>query len=158
MSDIAGIQITALDHVHLYVADPQTAADWYSRVLGLQVLPSSGDGTAGARRPLYMATPKGQYCASIFVGKPPSDGDHTTAFRVSGGVFIAFGDALESIGVASRNGPPLTTLEAADHGLAFSYYFADPDGNHLELTTYDHTKVRDWFENLKAAADVGAAS
>ena len=25
-----------------------------------------------------------------------------------------------------------------DHDLAFSYYFQDPDGNHLELTTYDH--------------------
>lgn len=152
MSEIAGIQITALDHVHLYVADPLAAAEWYGRVLGLQVMPSSGDGTASGKRPLYMATPKGQYCASIFVGKPPSDGDHTTAFRVSGGVFIAFGDALASIGVTSRKGPLLTTLEAADHGLAFSYYFTDPDGNHLELTTYDHPKVRTWFEALNAGA------
>lgn len=152
MSVIAGIQVTALDHVHIYVADPKAAAEWYGRVLGLQVMPSSGDGMAGSRRPLYMATPKGQYCASIFVGKPPSDGDHTTAFRVFGGVFIAFGEALASIGVASRKGPLLTTLEAADHGLAFSYYFADPDGNHLELTTYDHSKVRAWYETLKAGA------
>lgn len=152
MSDIAGIQVLALDHVHLYVADPLAAAQWYGRVLGLKVMPSSGDGTQGSKRPLYMATPKGQYCASIFVGKPPSDGDHTTAFRVSGGVFIAFGDALETIGVASRRGPLLTTLEADDHGLAFSYYFTDPDGNHLELTTYDHPKVRAWFEARQAEA------
>jgi catechol 2,3-dioxygenase-like lactoylglutathione lyase family enzyme len=149
---ITGVEVSALDHVHLYVADPKAAAAWYERVLGLQVMPSSGDGTASSKRPLYMATPKGQYCASIFVGKPPSDGDHTTAFRVSGRVFIAFGEALETIGVASRKGPPLTTLEADDHGLAFSYYFSDPDGNHLELTTYDHPKVRAWLAALKAEA------
>lgn len=152
MSDITGIEVSALDHVHLYVADPPAAAEWYGRVLGLQVLTSSGDGTAGSKRPLYMATPRGQYCASIFVGKPPSDGDHTTAFRVPGRTFIAFGDALESINVASRKGPPLTTLEADDHGLAFSYYFKDPDGNHLELTTYDHPKVRAWLEGLRAGS------
>lgn len=147
---IIGIEVAALDHVHLYVADPNAAAQWYGRVLGLQVMPSSGDGTRGSKRPLYMATPKGQYCASIFVGKPPSDGDHTTAFRVPGRTFIAFGEALETINVASRQGPQLTALEAADHGLAFSYYFADPDGNHLELTTYDHPKVRTWLQALKA--------
>lgn len=149
---VTGIEVSALDHVHIYVADPKAAADWYGRVLGLQVMPSSGDGTAGSKRPLYMATPKGQYCASIFVGKPPSDGDHTTAFRVSGRVFITFGEALETLGVASRKGPALTMGEAADHGLAFSYYFADPDGNHLELTTYDHAKVRAWFTGLNAGA------
>ena len=33
--------VSALDHVHLYVADPQAAADWYTRVLGLQIHPST---------------------------------------------------------------------------------------------------------------------
>ena len=134
------IEISALDHVHIYVADPDAAADWYGRVLGLQVLPSSIRLHGGK----YMATPRGQYCATIFPGKPPSDGDHTTAFRVPGRVFMAFGDALPHADVAGRSGLPLQAIEAADHDLAFSYYFQDPDGNHLELTTYDHEPVRRW--------------
>lgn len=134
------VNISALDHVHLYVADPEAAADWYGRILGLQVLPSSKRLHGGK----YMATPRGQYCATIFPGTPPSDGDHTTAFRVTGQVFIAFGEALPHPDFAGRSGLPLKAHEAADHDLAFSFYFQDPDGNHLELTTYDHDPVRRW--------------
>ena len=43
-------------------------------------------------------------------------------------------------------GPVECVGEAADHELAFSYYFQDPDGNHLELTTYDHETVRRWLK------------
>ncbi len=139
------IEISALDHVHLYVADPDMAADWYGRVLGLQVLPSSKRLHGGK----YMATPRGQYCATIFPGKPPSDGDHTTAFRVSGRVFMQFGDALPHPDVAGRSGQPSKAQEAADHEFAFSFYFKDPDGNHLEVTTYDHDMVRRWAKEKK---------
>ncbi len=134
------IEISALDHVHLYAADPAEAAQWYSRVLGLCILPSSKRLNGGK----YMATPRGQYCATIFPGKPPSDGDHTTAFRVSGRVFMAFGDALPNDDIVGRAGTPLQANEAEDHEVAFSYYFQDPDGNHLEVTTYDHAPVRHW--------------
>lgn len=137
------IEISALDHVHLYVADPEAAASWYGRVLGLQVLPSSMRLNGGK----YMATPRGQYCATIFSGKPPSDGDHTTAFRVAGRVFADFGEQLPHKDVPRRSGNLLEATDAADHDLAFSYYFQDPDGNHLELTTYDHEPVRTWLQS-----------
>ena len=71
------VEVAALDHVHLYVADPDAAADWYARVLGLRVLPSSRRLKGGK----YMATQRGHYCATLFTGRPPSDGDHTTAFK-----------------------------------------------------------------------------
>lgn len=135
------VEISALDHVHLYVANPDAAAEWYGRVLGLQVLPSSRRLNGGK----YMATPLGQYCATIFRGAPPSDGDHTTAFRVTGRVFTAFGEHLPHEDVVGRSGTLLHASEAADHDLAFSYYFQDPDGNHLELTTYDHVPVSKWI-------------
>ncbi|MEM9709797.1 MAG: VOC family protein [Pseudomonadota bacterium] len=135
------MEISSLDHVHLYVADPEAAAKWYGKVLGLQVLPSSNRLRGGK----YMATPRGQYCATIFPGRPPSDGDHTTAFRVPGRIFIEFGEQLPHQDVSGRKGELLRPDEAADHDLAFSYYFQDPDGNHLELTTYDHTPVRGWL-------------
>jgi len=143
-----GIAVSALDHVHLYVADPQAAAEWYGRVLGLQIHPSTS--ALKGKDYLYMATARGQYCATIFPGRPPSDGDHTTAFRVPGGTFIAFGDSLPDPEIAGRSGAPLQTREADDHGLAWSYYFQDPDGNHLEVTTYDHQRARTWFQGLTA--------
>ncbi|WP_049643639.1 VOC family protein [Candidatus Rhodobacter oscarellae] len=140
---MAGIQVSALDHVHLYGADPQAAAGWYNRVLGLVVHPSSS--LRDPARSVYLATPRGQYCATFFKGVPPSDGDHTTAFRVSGSVFAAFGDGLPDGDILGRSGAPLRRDEADDHGPAWSYYFQDPDGNHLEITTYDHERVRKWF-------------
>ncbi|MDJ0629961.1 MAG: VOC family protein [Rhodobacter sp.] len=141
-----GIKVSALDHVHLYVSDPQEAAEWYGRVLGLQIHPSSK--ILAGKASLYMATSRGQYCATIFPGKPPSDGDHTTAFRVPGAVFAAFGEGLPDPDIAARHGGLLQLRDADDHGLAWSYYFRDPDGNHLEITTYDHQKVRDWYGRL----------
>lgn len=140
---MAGIKVSALDHVHLYGADPQAAAQWYNRVLGLIVHPSST--IRDPDKAIYLATSRGQYCATFFLGTPPSDGDHTTAFRVPGSTFIAFGDALPDDDITGRSGALLRREEADDHGPAWSYYFTDPDGNHLEITTYDHAKVRDWF-------------
>lgn len=140
---MAGIVVSALDHVHLYGADPQAAAVWYGRVLGLQVHPSSK--IRDPSRMVYLATARGQYCATFFKGTPPSDGDHTTAFRVTGTVFAAFGDGLPDPDILGRDGTPLTRDQADDHGPAWSYYFQDPDGNHLEITSYDHARVRAWF-------------
>ena len=139
------IEVSALDHVHLYVADVQAATDWYHRILGLQVL---GASKRLNQKGAYLATPRGQYCATLFTGKPPSDGDHTTAFRVPGTNFIKFGASLPTADIRARTGAPLEADEAEDHALAFSYYFADPDGNHLEITTYDHDKVRAWHATL----------
>jgi len=140
----SGIKVSALDHVHIYVADLDAAVDWYGRILGLVPHPSTSQLDQRGISGVYMATSRGQYCATFFEGKPPSDGDHTTAFRVPGRLFIAFGEALDHLGVPARNGGVLRKGDCEDHQLAFSYYFQDPDGNHLEITTYDHAPVRDW--------------
>lgn len=130
--------VSALDHGHLYVADPDAAVAWYGRVLGLTEMPFRPEAADGR----YMATPRGQYCATIFSGRPPSDGDHTKAFRVPGSVFLGFAAALPHDDVPGRDKALLQARDAVDHGRAWSFYFADPDGNHLELTTYDHARVR----------------
>ncbi len=142
------IKVSALDHVHLYVADPVAAAEWYNRILGLQAMGISARLTDG----VYMATARGQYCATIFRGKPPSDGDHTTAFRVPGTVFIRFGEGLAEAEIPGRDGQGLTAADAVDHDLAYSFYFQDPDGNHLEITTYDHAIAREWHKRVLGQA------
>ena len=141
MSDARGSEgISALDHVHIYVADVDAAADWYGRVLGLEVMPVSKF-DKGSR---YMATPRGQYCATFFKRKTAlGRRSHQRLPGARNNVFLEFGDKLEALQLPNRRGGALQRDDAEDHGLAWSYYFADPDGNHLEITTYDHQKVRD---------------
>ena len=42
-------------------------------------------------------------------------------------------------------------LFAADHGLSVSVYFADPDGNSVELNVYNYADPRTAAEHLRAA-------
>ncbi len=135
-------KVEALDHVHLYVADRKTTVDWFRRVLGLLPFGSWRDDIANPAHPVFMGTGDGRFCLSLFPGKPPSDGERTVAFRVSAKGFLAFSDALPHAEIVARDGTPLRPEDAADHGAAFSHYFCDPDGNHLELTTYETEQVR----------------
>ena len=61
----------------------------------------------------------------------------TIAFRTSGEGFCMFLDRLSDHPVFDEGGKSATSLEVVDHDMAFSVYFNDPDGNSLELTTYD---------------------
>ena len=57
----------------------------------------------------------------------------TVAFRVGAEAFLAWKDHLTRV----LDRPP--TL--SDHDVAWSLYFADPDGNPFEITSYDHATL-----------------
>jgi hypothetical protein len=57
---------------------------------------------------------------------------------VSGADFLTFlGRAKQLL---REGGQPVRVI---DHETAFSVYFADPYGHHLEVTTYEHNVVRE---------------
>jgi hypothetical protein len=63
------------------------------------------------------------------------------AFRVEGAAFLAFLERLPRVPVQDGDRMSLSRSAVVDHGNSFSIYFCDPDGNPIELTTYDHSLV-----------------
>jgi catechol-2,3-dioxygenase len=118
-----------LDHVSLNVSDRPRSIVWYRDVLGLE---QRGE----ARRddwPVFM----GEFgaCVALFQAQtqtperpPESTGLRHVAFMVGRDDLARARARLDDRGVDFR---------FEDHGNAHSLYFPDPDGNVIELTTYE---------------------
>ena len=123
------MQLRRLDHVSLNVSDRTRSITWYRDVLGLE---QRGE----PRRddwPLFM----GEFgaCVALFQAQvntperqPESTGLRHVAFMVGRDDLAAAQTRLRERGVEFR---------FEDHGNAHSIYFPDPDGNVIELTTYE---------------------
>ena len=123
------MRLRRLDHVSLNVSDRPRSIAWYRDVLGLE---QRGE----ARRddwPVFM----GEFgaCVALFQAQvetaeraPESTGLRHVAFTVGRDDLASAQTRLREHGVEFR---------FEDHGNAHSVYFPDPDGNVIELTTYD---------------------
>jgi catechol 2,3-dioxygenase-like lactoylglutathione lyase family enzyme len=138
------MKVSRIDHVHIEVADRNLAAQWYERVLGLTrsaTLESWADDPMG---PLILEGGDGHPALSLFA-RDAKDvlRDTTVAFRVSGEEFLGLCNDIERLDLKDKSGKIVTKADAVDHGLSWSIYFLDPDGNRLEVTTYDYGIVSD---------------
>jgi len=132
-----------LDHVHLYVTDRPAAVAWYARVLGLKPYGPWDDADPAPDHPVFLAPAiGGAHVVSLFTGAHPEGGDRTVAFHANARAFLGFAAALPHQDVAALDGSPLTAKGHHDYGMAITFNFLDPAGNHLELVTYDHAAVR----------------
>jgi len=123
------VELRRLDHVSLNVSDRPRSIAWYRDVLGLEQ-------RGNARRddwPVFM----GDFgaCVALFQAQvespdraPESTGLRHVAFMVGREDLAAAQERLRERGVEFR---------FEDHGNAHSLYFPDPDGNVIELTTYE---------------------
>lgn len=129
-----------IDHVELYVSEREAATEWYSRVLGLHVLDEFREWASGGG-PLILSGDNGDTKLALFEGSPRGDREAVShgrvAFRVGGDEFADFLDRVDELDLAAVDGDPVEPDDVVDHGLSHSLYFADPDGNALEVTTYD---------------------
>jgi|GEM_PF-282007 len=117
----------AIDHLHLHVADRAAAEAWYARVLGLRRLPEL-EHWAGDGGPLTLSDDAGRLHLAVFE-RPPQGGTPTIALRVSASGLLDWRAHLRrELGQA----PALV-----EHGESRSIYFADPDGNGFEITSYE---------------------
>jgi catechol-2,3-dioxygenase len=117
-----------IDHIHVQVADRARAERWYAEVLGLSRMAQLESWATGGG-PLTLANASGTIHLALFE-RAPEPSRSTVAFGVAAAEFVAWRRHLES-----RLG---RSIEAVDHQLAWSIYFADPDGNPYEITTYEH--------------------
>jgi catechol 2,3-dioxygenase-like lactoylglutathione lyase family enzyme len=143
-----------IDHVELFVPDRYEAAAWYRRVLGLEILPDYEHWAAAPGGPLMISSDGGTTKLALFEGQPfdqaqagpqgsrTTAGFHRVAFRVDAEGFAACLRRLAESGIANEHRQPITADSAVDHGQAFSVYFQDPYGHHLEVTTYDYEATR----------------
>ena len=132
-----------LDHVELFVPDRAKAAEWYGRVLDCRPVSGTEHWADDPRGPLMLSPDGGRTKLALFVGEPqggrPTAGFHRVAFRVRGAEWLAFVSRLRGLGGSGEG----RAARVVDHGSAWSVYFSDPFGHHLEVTTYDADLVRD---------------
>ncbi len=121
--------VTQIDHVEVMVRDLDAAARWYGETLGLVeqrrwdpepvMLGGAPDGSMLA---LFRAD------GVAARGATPGPHWHRVAWRTDSDGFAVAQRHLAGLGIPFR-GP-------VDHGIAWSIYFHDPDGNPLEITYY----------------------
>jgi catechol 2,3-dioxygenase len=117
----------AFHHVNLKTTRLQAMIDWYATVVGADVVFQDATGAwlsnDGANHRIALLAFPG------FIDDPEKEtrtGMHHSAFE-----FDSFED-LNSTYLRLRE-TAITPDICIDHGMTFSYYYKDPDGNHVEL-------------------------
>ena len=123
------MRLRRLDHVSLNVSDRARSIAWYRDVLGLE---QRGE----ARRddwPVFM----GEFgtCVALFQAQVETPERQTESTGLRHVAFMVDRDDLANAQTRLREHGVEFRFE--DHGNAHSIYFPDPDGNVIELTTYE---------------------
>ena len=121
------MELEGIDHVAISVRDVEKAAQWYIDVLGFERM---HDGMWNGI-PVFIG--KGTTALALFPAKslePVRGGVRMLhlAMRADRKNFLAAQGELKERG---------SKFEVEDHEISHSIYFSDPDGHHLEITTYE---------------------
>jgi catechol 2,3-dioxygenase-like lactoylglutathione lyase family enzyme len=123
------MQLEGIDHVALAVEDIERSASWYVDTLGFERLHE------GMWNGIPVFIGKGDTAIALF----PMRHGHSAqapaarrgmlhlAIRADRKNFLVAQDELRRRGIS---------FEFQDHEISHSIYFRDPDGNELEITTY----------------------
>ncbi len=123
-----------LDHVSINAADRQRSIAWYRDVLGLeqQGQPAHDD------EPVFMGAFGA--CIGLFQARTEAPARDYESVGLRHLAFMVGREDLERAQTHLRDRGVAFRLE--DHGSAHSIYLTDPDGNVVELTTYEVSPPR----------------
>ena len=135
---MSGFSVDAVDHIELYVEDQEKSVKWYDEIFGFEIIKELEFWSKSEDGPLFVGNKENNIKLALFKGTRVNDGSiRRVAFRVSGKGFLSFLDKLKNSPVFSF-GKKITKDNVVDHEISYSIYFNDPDGNKLELTSYDY--------------------
>jgi catechol 2,3-dioxygenase-like lactoylglutathione lyase family enzyme len=138
---MSGFRVLGLDHVHIYVRDRAAAARWYGTVLGLRRDARFAAWSREAGGPLTLTAADGLTHIALFEDDKRAGRGTAVALRVDGKSFLAFARRNSKTPLYDKRRQPAAP-RLQDHQLSLSLYFNDPDGNPIEVTTYDHELAR----------------
>ena len=144
MTDTATVIHPTFHHFNLKTTRLQEMIDWYRTLVGADVIHQFEGGAwltndEANHRIALLAFPN-------FVEDPEKEtrtGMHHSAFE-----YASF-EELNSSYLRLKEEQIMPAL-CLDHGMTLSYYYADPDGNHVELQVDcfgDWTKSKDWMRH-----------
>jgi catechol 2,3-dioxygenase-like lactoylglutathione lyase family enzyme len=133
------VKVDALDHIVINVSDVARSADWYKRILGMEIrVFDPGHGKA-VRTSLVFGHQK--------INVRPLDADRVEWFtadnETAGSDDLCFLTSstpeqvvahLKACGVAIEEGP---VLKQGARGVLRSVYCRDPDGSLIEISSYE---------------------
>jgi catechol-2,3-dioxygenase len=125
------LNLNCIDHVHVFVANHFASVEWYANVLAL-VRISDLDFWSSNGGPLTIGNPAGTIHLALFEGAAEKCRS-TIAFRVTATEFLFWRSHLAR--VLQRS------IEPIDHRVSWSLYFADPDRNPFEITSYEYDEL-----------------
>ena len=121
------LELIGLDHFAVNVTDLDRSVKWYSDVLGFGVLHKwSGVVMVG----------KGNIKVGLFHRQSASPiEDQDNKLIISHVAILVDGDKFDDA-LAEIKGKGLQIEGPEDTGIAYSFFFRDPDGHQIEFTTY----------------------
>lgn len=132
------MQVKAIDHIVFNVADVESSAAWYARALGMtrhDVLADDGSTRTsmafGANKINLRPVTASQ--EAWFTARAPQVGSDDLCFLTDMAP-DAVADHFRSLGIAIEQGP--VTKKGAQ-GPIRSVYVRDPDGNLIEVSSYE---------------------
>lgn len=128
------MNITKIDHIHVYVDDIEKAEHWYQEILGF-TRDSSLYFWFEQGGPLVIRNNGASL--SLFLRKSQHPG-HTMAFAVQASALLELIPILKTKKIA---------YTVSDHDVSMSLYFSDLSGNKIEITSWEYTQAKQILEN-----------
>lgn len=128
------MNITKIDHIHVYVDDIDKAEHWYQEILGF-----TRDSTLcfwfEQGGPLVIRNDGASLSLFLRKSQHPS---HTMAFAVQASSFLELIPILKSKNIA---------YSVSDHDVSMSLYFNDLSDNKIEITSWEYKQAKQILEN-----------